>query len=95
MRQTKSKGKGRTEITMFRCGEVKWTRERGETELRTQLSTDTRPPNLATLQPNLVKIFPCLMPSRERRRDGVKDGHEKKDGGKKQAKKEREGEYSR
>lgn len=40
--------------------------QREGTELRTQLSTDTRPPNLATLQPNLVKIFPCLMPSRER-----------------------------
>lgn len=39
------------------------------TELRTQLSTDTRPPNMATLQPNLVKIFPCLMPSRERERE--------------------------
>lgn len=54
--ETESEAKGRTEITMFRCGEVKWTRE--GTELRTQLSTDTRPPNLATLQPNLVKIFP-------------------------------------
>lgn len=35
------------------------------TELRTQLSTDTRPPNLETLQRNLVKIFACLMPSRK------------------------------
>lgn len=41
-------------------------RERERTELRTQLSTDTRPPNMATLQPDLVKIFPCLMPSQER-----------------------------
>lgn len=52
-------GEGRTEITMFRCGEVKWSRQ-----LRTQLSTDTvpitlhpslppHPQNLATLLPNL------------------------------------------
>lgn len=41
--------------------------QREGTELRTQLSTDIRPPNLATLQPNLVKIFPCLMPSKERK----------------------------
>ncbi len=48
------------------------------TELRTQLCTDTRPPNLASLQPNLVKISPCLMPSSERKRgDGGRDGQEK------------------
>lgn len=35
------------------------------TERRTQLSTDTRPPSLATVQLNLVKIFPYPMPSRE------------------------------
>lgn len=60
------------------------------TGLRTQLFTDTRPPNLADLQPNLVKIFPCLMPSSERRRHGGKDGQERKDGGIKNEEKEGE-----
>lgn len=52
--------------------------QREGVELRTQLSADTRPPNMATLQLNLVQISPRLMPSRERGKgDRGKDGQEK------------------
>lgn len=59
--------KGRTEITMFRCEEVKWTRER-ENRAKDSILHWHQAPNLAALQPNLVKIFPCLMPSWERKK---------------------------
>lgn len=63
--------------------------QRERTELRTQLSTDTRPPNLATLQPNLVKILPCLMPSTERKRE-MEERMDKRKGLGKETSKKRE-----
>lgn len=65
---------------MFGCGGSEVDQREG-TEQRTQVSPGTQPPppptlttpdpHLASLQPNLVKILPWLMPSRER---GGKDG---------------------
>lgn len=70
-RQTKQLRQWRqrkNKITMFRCGEVKWT---SETEQSERLSSPlTRPPSLATVQLNLVKIFPYPMPSRETEQEG-------------------------
>lgn len=62
-------------------------------EGRTELSTDTGPPIPATLQANLVKLFPCLMPSREREREEMRedrnDSNRERGWGRRQAKRER------
>lgn len=59
---------------MFGCGGSEVDQREG-TEQRTQVSPGSHPPrahpttldpNLANLQPNLVKILPWLMPYRER-----------------------------
>lgn len=79
-RDRQSEGKRGTEITMFGCGGSEVDQREG-TEQRTQVSPGSHPPrtpttldpNLANLQPNLVKILPWLMPSRERER-GVREG---------------------
>lgn len=53
--------------------EVKWTREKEQSKGLKSPQPHIPPahpttlhPNLASLQPNLVKILPWLMPSRER-----------------------------
>lgn len=89
-RDRQSEGKRRTEITMFGCGESEVDQREG-TEQRTQVSTAPRTsplsrhththptildPNLASLQPNLVKILPradAIQRAKGRGRDGGKN----------------------